>query len=90
MIHPGGNFKCRACGKVWAGKQLYQDPTETATTWTCGDLVCGGVCDPIRPTRQDKYSEAAAYIRRTIPTSDVGGRMVMAAFMKDSIDHEEG
>ncbi len=39
-------------------------------------------------TKEDQYSEAAAYIQRTIPISDIGGRMVMAAFLKDSIDQE--
>lgn len=39
-----------------------------------------------RTRRMERYGDAAAHIRRTIPISDIGGRMVMAAFMKDSID----
>lgn len=40
----------------------------------------------IEQAKRDEYIEAAEYIRRTCP-HDVGGRMVLAAFMKDSIDH---
>jgi len=42
---PDGLWKCRACGRTWNGKQLYDDPLADWTTWTCTDLTCGGVCD---------------------------------------------
>ena len=84
MTKPTGNFKCRVCGNVWGGEQLYQDPAETATVWTC---QCGGTCDRIRMTRLDKYSEAGAHIGRT--AGDPAQAMVLGAFYKDWIDHEE-
>ena len=80
-------FSTMAAGTVWAGEQLYGDPTETANTWTCGNLQCGGVCDPARMTRMDQYGEAAQHIRRT--ARDVGEAMVLGAFHKDWVDHEE-
>jgi hypothetical protein len=40
--------------------------------------------------KSEAISRAADHIRQTIPTSDISGRMVMAAFMQDSIDHEYG
>ena len=87
MTKPTGNFKCRVCGNVWAGEQLYQDPTKMADTWTCGNLLCCGVCDPARMTRMDQYGEAAQHIRRT--ARDVGEAMVLGAFHKDWVDHQE-
>lgn len=47
MEKPKEKWKCRACGTEWEGKQLYQS-TRHANTWTCGDLFCGGTCDPIK------------------------------------------
>ncbi len=38
-------------------------------------------------TRDDQIIAAAEHIRRTIPASDMGGRMVMAAFLMDEIDY---
>ena len=38
---PIGTFKCSACGTLWEGSRLYQDPTIRAVTWTCGNLMCG-------------------------------------------------
>jgi hypothetical protein len=43
---PGGLWQCRACGKIWEGAKVFQDPQSTAIVWTCGDLACGGRCDP--------------------------------------------
>ena len=41
---PAGTFRCLACGRTWDGSQLYQDPS---TTWTCGNLTCGGTVEPV-------------------------------------------
>ena len=48
---PLGKWKCRACGHIWEGWQLYLDPSLWQNTWTCADLLCGGVCDPLNPVR---------------------------------------
>ncbi len=40
-------------------------------------------------TKEERYAKMIEYIRRTIPLSDMVGRMVMLAFLKDSIDREE-
>lgn len=42
MDKPEGSFKCRLCGEIWDGSQLFQDPFCTAFVWTCGNLECGG------------------------------------------------
>lgn len=51
MTHtkPLGYWKCRACGRVWKGEDLYQDPQSPVLKWTCGDLFCGGTCDNLNP-----------------------------------------
>lgn len=36
--------------------------------------------------KSEAIAQAAEHIRRR--TSDIGGQMVLAAFMQDSIDHE--
>lgn len=72
MKKPTGNWKCRACGEVWDGSQLYDDPSSTAIMWTCANLQCGGTCDPVQA---DRYTEASEYIKRTVPGSDVAGTM---------------
>ena len=42
-------------------------------------------------TPKDKaIDRAAEHIRRQCPPSDVAGRMVLAAFAMDSINHEYG
>jgi len=42
-----------------------------------------------RERRNRRYGEAAAHIIKTIPQSDIGGIMVMAAFHQDAIDRED-
>ena len=38
---PKGTYKCVACGKIWDGSELYQDPRNIGGRWSCGDLFCG-------------------------------------------------
>jgi len=52
-------------------------------------MTDGPITEAEKKRRDRRYCEAAEHIRQTIPMSDMGGRMVMAAFLKDSIDHEE-
>ena len=40
-----------------------------------------------RALREKLEDQAVSQIKRTIPSHDVGGRMVMAAVMQDSINH---
>lgn len=49
MNKPTGRYKCNACGLIWDGSQLYQDPDSTAVRWTCGDLSCGASVREIAP-----------------------------------------
>ncbi|HUV95767.1 MAG TPA: hypothetical protein VMX14_13210 [Anaerolineae bacterium] len=49
---PTGTFRCLACGRTWQGHELYQDPTKTITTWTCGDLTCGAIVEPVPPANK--------------------------------------
>lgn len=43
---PSGQWRCRACSKVWDGSELFAS-TRFVRTWTCGDLFCGATCDPV-------------------------------------------
>ena len=45
----GAYLRCRACGTIWKGEDVFQDPMSTALKWTCGDLECGGTCDFLSP-----------------------------------------
>ncbi|GAG30010.1 unnamed protein product [marine sediment metagenome] len=38
---PKGTYQCLACGKLWDGSELFDDPMVTGRHWTCGDLFCG-------------------------------------------------
>ena len=56
---PDEKWKCRACGAVWDGSELYRDPQRIGFHWTCGNLFCGADCDrlpdpaPEQPKPQD-------------------------------------
>jgi len=50
---PQGRWRCRACLEEWDGQELYLDPAHTSTTWICGNLFCGGTCDPIKEATDD-------------------------------------
>ena len=51
LMKPEGKWRCRACGRIWDGSQLYEKLGYTNPRWwTCHDLFCGGTCDRIRET----------------------------------------
>lgn len=47
MPKPEGKFRCLACGLIWDGSQLFQNPQTTREHYTCGDLFCGANVVPI-------------------------------------------
>ena len=53
MEKPKGFWKCRVCGQMWLGKQLYLDHDVPGIVWTCGDLFCGGTCDRVKGAEED-------------------------------------
>lgn len=50
---PKRTWRCRTCGRIWKDSEVYQDLTRTAITWTCGGLLCGGVCDWLEERNKD-------------------------------------
>jgi hypothetical protein len=70
---PTGKWKCRACGIIWDGEELYISPFHTVTTWTCGDLFCGATCDPV--TDDKLIAVALAATRVQDADSETGTRL---------------
>lgn len=72
------------CLHGWNSSAMnYGDPG-----YGCGCIGWTPVREAARDRKTDRYAEAANYIRRTVRPGDVGGMMVMAALLKDVIDHE--
>ena len=40
-------WRCRICGTLWDESQTYDDPIRTAIVHTCGNLLCGAMCDKV-------------------------------------------
>lgn len=57
---PDGLWRCPACRMVWHGHQLHLDPLQTATTWLCAELSCGG--HVTRLPRTDRDLPAGRYL----------------------------
>lgn len=49
---PDGYWKCRECGEIWMGEQLYLDPSRDM--WVCANLFCDSECDRVELTPQEE------------------------------------
>ena len=79
MDKPEGKWKCRACGAVWDGNQLYDDPAWSIKQWTCGNLLCGGVCDRVGVERVIPSSNWTMHLADAIEESVDGDIIVVAS-----------
>jgi len=52
MDRPTGKWRCRACGQICDGADVYIDPRWQR--YYCADLFCGGTVDRVETEERDE------------------------------------